>query len=299
MAFLVSIVRAWSGVQVTLGQLGIAFLASLVIIVVIHLIIWRKKKGENANNRDISGPLTHYKIISPILVIVVFLLIGWNISLQIDVKNLEKSFVRPARVKHLEAEMFRYVLPRELTGDQIKQFGDYLKAHSQPHELKITWVLGDGESERYAEDFESAFQAGGWVVISNQIDEADTTCRSTMSKNMPPIECTNPLEPFINSREGIECNVAGPMLPDLADTVEEKIRAQTPLYRTINESFGAAHIPVSCGGGGRQNDPSDVLKISMFIGRRPRDKYGILPPGFSDLKDTRTERMRNLNDDDY
>jgi hypothetical protein len=57
------------------------------------------------------------------------------------------------RIHHLEVQMVMYVLPRSLTNDQIEAFGKYLRENSKPYEVRIKYVMGDAESERYAADF--------------------------------------------------------------------------------------------------------------------------------------------------
>jgi hypothetical protein len=262
------------------------------------ILIWTnyKKLGDKPSESttpNITNRKSHWRAV--LLVVFCTALVAltiWNVHLQNDLNYTRRD------VSHLKAEMIRYVLPRQLTEQQIKDFGTYLAVHSsKPQQITVRWVSGEVESQRYANDFMSAFQAAGWIASASPIYD-EWTCQPAASKNMPPIECTDPVQNFMGKREDIECSVVGPALPDLADTVEEKIRSKTPLSGIINDSFKAAHIPVSCGGSGRQNDPSDTLNITMFVGRRPRDKYGILPPGWSDFTD-KVERMKNLSDDDY
>jgi hypothetical protein len=54
------------------------------------------------------------------------------------------------RVHHLEVQMFRYVLPRELTKEQIEIFGKHLASSTNPQEVRIRYIMGDSEALRYS-----------------------------------------------------------------------------------------------------------------------------------------------------
>lgn len=181
--------------------------------------------------------------------------------------------------------MIRYVLPRELTKDQIEKFGNYLKTNSQPHEVRILYIIGDSESASYAHNFWSAFKAGKWHVIMDPIDPVTITCKESPERSTQPVVCSTPLQRMINRLEGIHIQQSGPNPPH-----QEYIRD------TVSEAFRAAEIQGIGGVSyGNSNDP--VNTITVFVGSRARHKFAVLPKNF--FKPGPEDSLDNLKNDDF
>ncbi len=196
----------------------------------------------------------------------------WNLSLQ-------------QRVRSLEVEMIRYVLPRELTKDQIERFGSYLKANSQPHEARILYVIGDSESAAYAHDFYSAFRAGKWHSTMIPVDPVTITCKESPQRSTQPVVCSTPLQQMINRLEGVHIEQTGPNPPH-----QEYIRD------TVSAALKAADIQ-GIGGGSYSNNNDPVNTITVFVGFRARHKFAVLPRNF--FRPGPEDSLDNLRDDDF
>lgn len=200
-----------------------------------------------------------------------FLLLAslWNLSLQ-------------QRVRSLEVEMIRYVLPRELTKDQIEKFGSYLKANSQPQEVRILYIMGDSESSAYAHDFWSAFRAGKWHLTMIPVDPITITCKESPQRSTQPVVCSTSLLQMINRLEGVYFEQTGPNPPH-----QEYIRD------TVSAALKAAGIQgIGCCNYSNNNDP--VNTITVFVGFRARHKFAVLPS-----RPVPEDSLDNLRDDDF
>jgi len=284
MAALFSWLRALSNNPVTVGGAAIIFVISLAVIAVgiaIYLVSERRTNKHSDREGIDNKESVHHKWSIPVLGIVVILLGAWNLSLQ-------------RRVRNLEVETVRYVMPRQLTKEQIIAFGKYLSSHAQPHEVRIKYILGDGEAKRYATDFASAFHSGNWLPNMMPIDPALVTCHISPPRNVAPISCSTELEQMANSLEGASIRQTGPNLPP-PSTLEEKINPPPELLQIVSEGLKAAGIPQI--GGSYSNNSDPLNTITVFVGRRPRDKWSILPPKFSERQ--RSKFPDDISDDDF
>ncbi len=214
--------------------------------------------------------------------LVLSVLVGvWNVVLQ-------------RHVRHLEIEMKRFVLPRQLTKEQINAFGKYLASHSEPHEVKLKYILGDGEAERYAEDFAAAFKVGNWLPTISPVNPAALTCRAVNPPvNDLPFMCSTELQQMANRLEGISVDQTGLNAPP-PSTLEEKLHPPPYVYTIVLDAIRAANIQGIGGSYGYSNEPFNTLTLS--IGFRPRDKWGVLPPDFYKRHE---EFPRDITDDDF
>jgi hypothetical protein len=73
-------------------------------------------------------------------------------------------------IAKLQADMQHYVLPRELTDQQIKSIHDYLVAHPQPNDatLSIIYIYDDSEVTHYANRFFQAIRGTGSDVVEGK-----------------------------------------------------------------------------------------------------------------------------------
>jgi hypothetical protein len=74
-----------------------------------------------------------------------------------------------ADMKQIHADFNCYVKPRHLKPEQIKAVAQYLSTH-EPHEISLKVVANDGEASAFSSDLATAFQQGGWTIISDNID---------------------------------------------------------------------------------------------------------------------------------
>jgi hypothetical protein len=82
-----------------------------------------------------------------------------------------------------------------------------------------------------------------------------------------------------NNLQGVSIQQSGPNPPQ-PTTIEEKLHPTPYLNTTIFEALKSAGIKGIGGGYGFSNDP--INTITVFVGLRPRDKWGILPASFYD-----------------
>ncbi len=198
------------------------------------------------------------------------------------------------RVRHLEVEMVRYVLPRQLTNEQIGAFGKYLAANSQPHEVRIRYILGNGEAQRYAEDFASAFKAGNWLPNMMPVNPSAITCSISPQGSTAPISCSSELQQMINNMEGVTIQQTGPNPPQ-PSTIQERLHPPPYLNQVVSDALRSAGLRGIGSGYGYSNDPLNT--ITVFVGSRKRDKFAVPPTKFFDhaMKDS----LQNLSNDDF
>jgi hypothetical protein len=195
-------------------------------------------------------------------------------------------------VRHLRTQMVRYVLPRALTRDQIEAFGRYLSSHSEPHEVRIKYILGDEEAAGYAEDFASAFRAGNWIPNTMPVNPAAVTCKPNPSGSDTSFACSSELQQVMNKLQGVNIQQTGPN-PPRPSTLEEKLHPTPFLNAIVAEALKSAGIKGIGNGYGYNDDPLNT--ITVFVGFRPRNKWGILPPSFYE----RDSFPQDVSDDDF
>jgi hypothetical protein len=214
------------------------------------------------------------------LVLAIVVLTLWNQKLEHDVHRLQ-------------AEMIRYVLPRQLTKEQIDTFRNYLSSHSQPHEVRIKYISGDRESQGYAGDFASAFRAGNWLPNFMPLSPVAITCNENVPGSKPPFTCSSELQQVVNSLEEISIMRTGPNPPP-PSTLEEKLHPTPSLDAVISEALRAAGLQGISSGYSNNADPPNT--VTVFIGHRPRDRYAVIPQNFYE----KTRRNpREITDDDF
>jgi hypothetical protein len=219
------------------------------------------------------------------LVIAILLLALWNRSLERD--------------NHiLHVEMVRYVLPRELTKQQIEEVGKYLASHSQPHEVKIRFVMNDNEAKEYGNDFAAAFRAGNWLPIYDPVNPFSITCQTNATSDAGQVsaECTSKLLQQVSWEGDITVVETGPTLSP-PSTLQEKLNPPPSLPQVVSDAFRASGVDVSSGGSILKSDSSTTLTLS--IGPRPRDRTGILPERFWENQRKKQKSPQQLTDDDF
>jgi hypothetical protein len=181
-------------------------------------------------------------------------------------------------MRRLHAEMVRYVLPRELTPDQIKQFGDYLRKNSESREITIAYILGDVESQRYAENIRDAFVAGNWLVDMKQISPAVVKC-SAPANTSEAMVCKSDLDGLGDLLERVYVRQSGPTKQP--SSFEEKLHSPPLSWEIVKGAFEAAKVEGVRGWQdlGKSSDPLNTLYL--YVGPRPRDKQAVLPLGFN------------------
>jgi len=73
-------------------------------------------------------------------------------------------------LRSIQADIQHYVLPRELTDQQIKSIHDYLVAHPQPNDaaLTIMFAYQDSEASHSADQFFQAIRGTGSDVVEGR-----------------------------------------------------------------------------------------------------------------------------------
>jgi hypothetical protein len=213
------------------------------------------------------------------LVLAIVLLALWNRKLEHESRTLR-------------VEMIRYVLPRQLTKEQTDAFGKYLSSHSQPNEVRIKYILGDAEAERYGEAFASAFRAGNWLPNMMPVNPMAITCHANPQGSAEPFACTSELQQMVNHLEGVSIQQSGPNPPQ-PSTLEEKVHPPPYLNQIVSEALKAAGIQGIGGGYGNNNDPLNT--ITVYVGIRPRDKWAVVPPNFFQRRNV----PQDIGDDDF
>lgn len=270
--------RAFGDTPVSVTDTVITTLVLCLIFFLIAYFVFLRKKApvDSTATLTTSIPKAGWQVFVPLSAIV--LMICWNLYLQ-------------RRIRHLEVETIRYVLPRGLTQSQIAKFGKYLSEHSKPHEVKIRWIIGDSESQRYAGDLSSAFTSGNWVPAMLPIDPIAVACVQNDATKTLTISCTSGLAQIANQIEGLSVMQTGPNPPPVK---EGDVTRPAPLLITaVNEAFSAAGVSITNSGYSNNNDPVDT--ITVVVGFRARDKMAVIPPDF--FRRMR-QKVLDLDDDD-
>jgi hypothetical protein len=90
--------------------------------------------------------------------------------------------------------------------------------------------------------------------------------------------------------ESVSVQQTGPNPPQ-PTTLEEKTNRTPPIIDIVEEALRIAGIRVSSGYS-FNNDPLNTLTV--FVGLRPRDKMGVLPPKFG-----QKDLPNDVTDDDF
>jgi hypothetical protein len=172
-------------------------------------------------------------------------------------------------VRHLRAQMVRYVLPRKLSPEQIASIGDYL-SHQERNQVVMEVINRDEEASSYRADIQQALEKGGWVV--SDFKYADDV------------------------QEGLRISMFGPMVssPTPASPFDRLNPKPTPV-QILQEAFKRSGVEIQ-GTGGGSGVGVTTTTITISIGRRRRDAYAIMPSNY--LEGLRP-RQRPITDDDF
>jgi hypothetical protein len=128
-------------------RLGVWFISSGIVL----WIIW-KITLFFAGKRQLLAAMIIYL---PVLLGLAFC--GW--AYFIGTKVLGMS----VEVKHLRSQMVRYVMPRQLTPEQIASIGEYL-SHQERNQVVMQIINRDEEASSYRADIQRALEKGGWAI---------------------------------------------------------------------------------------------------------------------------------------
>jgi hypothetical protein len=221
-------------------------------------------------------------IIIPILVIVVCSMAGalWYMNRELH---------------RLQVQMVRYVLPRVMTKQQIADFGKYLKANSQPHEIGIKYLMGDVESQRFAYSMAEAFRAGNWYPNLLPLNPAFSMCGS-VQKIGDQIGCRSQSWELLNhAGNSVDVEEIGPSEPQPPpSSIEEKVHPPRSLEDIVVQGLRSAGLAETGGGGG--GSQTDKSTMTVYIDIRQRDSWAVHPPHFYDR---RNEPPADVSDSDF
>jgi len=291
MTALLAWLRAKSDTPVTAEGAVVIFSVSLVIVAACIAVYFANKRFKKTENIEpVQVPKGNAWVI-PLISVIVLLLIIWNVRLQSRVNSFEQNM--PQRLKRLETEMFRYVLPRQLTPEQSKAFSEYLLSHSEPHEVTIRYVIGDTESASYAAQIGTALTAGNWYANMAPVSPASIVCHTNP---VPELMCASDLDKM-RVFEGVDILQTGPLSEGKPPaTLLEKIHPPPLVFSVLYDAVKAAGIQETITGGYSLNgDPPNT--ITIFVGRRPRDKHAVLP--LKNIQQWRRNPAIALEDDDF
>lgn len=154
------------------------------------------------------------------------------------------AYMVSTEVRHLRAQVVRYLLPRGLTQIQINTISDHLSKHEpKPVEVVIKVISGDEEASSFRADLQRTFERAGWGVkfsYDNGVSEGQT-----INVNQP--------EPQPGEQ-------------------------QRPLAETLREAFKQADFPFLLSVGSSSGTQITTLSVEVSIGRRRRDKWAVPPP---------------------
>jgi hypothetical protein len=274
---LVARFRAVAGVPVTVaGTLWIFGFALLVLAIGVGIYLKRRPMPAAGGTERRTG----WRQLALLLLLVG--LAAWNWYLQ-------------GRVRHLDIEMVRYVLPRQLTRDQIATFGKYLAEHSAHHVVSIKYLAEDAESGEYAKDFAQAFQAGKWIADMSPITGSTITC--TPIDAAPPLLNFRCESDFHELGNVVSINTMGPpSKPQPPPSVDDIDHPRVHLGSVITEALRAAQI-TDVAGGGRWDDTDPSTTVVMEIPARPRHKYAVIPAKFWERN--KVQDQSPIKDDDF
>jgi hypothetical protein len=156
-------------------------------------------------------------------------------------------------VRHIKAQMVRYVLPRKLTPEQIASIGEYLSLQDR-NQVVFQIISRDEEASSFRADIQQALEKGGWAISDfKYADDVQEGLRISMVSPMPPTPA--PVNPY--------------------DRVNLK---PTPI-QILSEAFKRAGVQIQgTGSGGGISITATTITIS--IGHRRRDTWAVLPPNY-------------------
>jgi hypothetical protein len=155
-------------------------------------------------------------------------------------------------VKHLRAQMVRYVLPRKLTPEQIESIGEYLSRQDR-NQVVFNVINQDEEAGSFRADIQRALEKGGWAVSDYKYAD--------------------------DVQEGLNISMQSPMLPAPPVNPFDRLNPKPTAVQILSEAFKRAGVQIqSTGSGGGVNITTTTITIS--IGHRRRDAFAILPPNY-------------------
>jgi hypothetical protein len=169
-------------------------------------------------------------------------------------------------VRHLRAQMVRYVLPRRLTPEQIDTIGEYLSGQER-NQVVMQIISRDEEAGSYRSDIQRALEKGGWAVAD--IRYADDV------------------------QEGVSITMQSPIAPPI--TPYDRLHPKLTPVQILAESFKRAGVQIQSMGGG-SGIATTTTTITISIGRRRRDAWAVAPPNYEAGRRSNTPA---ITDDDF
>jgi hypothetical protein len=166
--------------------------------------------------------------------------------------------------KHLRAQMVRYVLPRQLTPEQIESIGEYL-SHQENNQVVMQVVNRDEEASSYRANIQQALEKGGWAVSD--------------------IKFVDDIE------EGLSLSIQSPLAPP--ETPYDRLHPRPRPTEILAQAFKRAGVQIQ-GMGGGSGVAVTTTTIIISIGHRRRDAWAVVPPNFEVESHTHT-----ITDDDF
>jgi hypothetical protein len=172
-------------------------------------------------------------------------------------------------VRHLKAQMVRYVLPRKLTAEQISSIGEYL-SHQERNQIVFQVINRDEEAGSFRADIQQALEKGGWAVSDYKYAD--------------------------DVQEGLNISIQSPM-PAAPSAVNpfDRLNPKPDPVQILSEAFKRAGIQIQGTGSGSGIGITSTT-ITISIGHRRRDAFAILPPNY--LAGVRP-RQPPITDDDF
>lgn len=185
---------------------------------------------------------------SPVPYALLFILVWAYFETLAVQRNNELAALRNDEMSITKA-VDRFVIPRQLTDDQVRRLGDFLKRFP-PVDVTISVVQGDEEAGNYAQDFKKAFDRASW-------QPKGVTFTPDPDIYIPDLR-------FVTKET-----------PDHAKAEEVSPEGKPKMSTLIMIGFGLAGIPVgsSSGSFGDQTVTQDSIVIT--VGHRRRDSYAL------------------------
>lgn len=259
----IAIVRSGTSASLSWPALAVLFVISSIGYAGISLYLrWQRGTFGYRWPRKFSGMLATIIIYVPIIIGVAFCV--WAYFIGSTLYGLNDD------VRHLRAQMVRYVLPRRLTPEQTASIADYL-SHQDPQQVIMNVINRDEEAGSFRADLQIALEKGGWAV--SDIKYAD------------------------DIQEGLSISMSQPFVePPANPDPFERLHPKPNPVAILAEAFRLAKIQVQgTGGGSGRNITTTTITIS--IGHRRRDKWAVLPPNFEEQR--RKEPIGELTDDEF
>ncbi|MDR4463785.1 MAG: hypothetical protein MRJ66_05905 [Nitrospira sp.] len=232
-------VQSWLERPISVGTAATIFLSFSFLLLLLKALTHGKQTSRKAEH-FMNTALIYF----PVALGLAICLWGYIVG--------KKVFQMADDVELLNKRMERYVLPRQLTGDQKKTIADYLsKFDPQPIVMKV--VPKNEEASSYRADLQQALEKGGWPVANITYDEG--------------------------VQEGLRIEMTEPMQEPGQPDPFEKLNPKKKPNDVLHDALTQAGILVSgTGSGSGRNITSTTITIS--IGNRRRDKWAIPPSAF-------------------